>query len=376
MDTYNHLISSRNKITRREFAALAAIGLSSIILLGSPKKSLAKEFNSNYNIVDDLGRTVSISNNISSIAPKGVPAQTILTTLLPSSITVLVSDISKDRQDYKSAGLSSLLNLHCVNHQLTANAMEELLSNNHVIMPDLIIDAGLQYDGLADELNSLQHATGIQVFFVDISFGNLSKAYETLGRLLNCEYRAKRLSSWITSAHEISFNASKTEKPKVFYAQGGGGFALKSSIDVQLQALEHIGAIPVQAGYDFDKKSISISNLCDTDVDFILFDDTTLLSQLKAEEGELYETWKTVPAISSKRYLVSPALMHSWFGSVVLVQTLGILWLSHTFWFNSCGFNFVDRIISFYSLFYELNLDIADACNLCGICIDGDKQYE
>ncbi len=113
-----HLLESSEKcssvlISRRDFAAYAAFGVAAVFFLPKPALASAPKSSTDYIITDDVGRDVRVPFSTQRIAPLGVPAQTVLTTLLPESISVLVTDISEDSYVYQRAQCSHLLALDC-----------------------------------------------------------------------------------------------------------------------------------------------------------------------------------------------------------------------------------------------------------------------
>ncbi len=221
------------------------------------------------------------------------------------------------------------------------------------------------------ELDELQNAAGVPVLFLDASFGNLARAYRLLGELLHCSTRANELAEWVEHAQEMSFRGKCQESPIILYAPRANGVSSNRSVGVFLEAIEHIGAIPVDLEHDYDKAAMPIGGLIEQDADIVLFDDISLRRQFNSKSGLGYEIWCECDAVRDGRYLVSPALIHSWFGSMVFVQAIGILWLSGTLWFDACGFEYVEEIEKFYSLFYGVDIEAEELRHLVGAASSG-----
>lgn len=343
-------------LTRRTFAKIASVGIMSIALPSFPRTAIAQEGSGQRQFIDSLNRSVSVANVIESVTPIGIHAQTLMTTLCPEGLASLATGINDDAADYKDAGIGDLTNLPKTGGIVSPATEDVAIDEIEIISPELILDVGLPRDGLASELDALQAETGIPVVFLDISFGKLSQAYRTLGELLGYQSRAEDLADYIDRANDRvrAFAASSTTSNKVFYAPRENGLTVRSGIEVQIDALAFSGATPVTAPYDYVRKTVDFNILKASETDFVIFDDTNCLDSFLSGEGEAANIWKDVTAISQGKYAVSPALMHSWFGSAVLVQTLGILWISSILWPTERSVDITSEARSFYSLFYGL----------------------
>lgn len=365
-NTRNSVSSKKSfNLSRKEFIA-SAIGAAATFIL---PKTASAQTQENCTMTDSLGRQVSIPLEVSTVVPLGVNAQTLLTTLVPNAIASSVTNLSYDAQDYEEAGLSELLELPNIQsgallQQKNSSAINEVEKTS----PDLIVDAGIKYDGLAKRLDAIQEASGVPCIFIDISFGKLPTAYRMLGNILNVSSRAEVLAAFIENSNRKArqVGAAKTNKPVVFYAQGTEGTIVKSGIDVRLDAIKSLNITVFEDAYNFERGTVNFSKLYDRDLNLILFDDFNILTQLRSKSGSVYEEWKDVPAIAQNRYAVSPALMHSWLGSVVLVQTLGVLWLASIMWPSDCGYSIKNEAKEFYSLFYGLNKSDDEMAEIIG----------
>lgn len=357
-------------ISRRDFAAFVASGAVAVLFLPKPALALASESPADFFLTDDAGRFVRIPSFVQRIAPLGVPAQTVLTTLLPESISVLATDISEDSDVYQKAECSCLLTVDCVGDARSYGALVADIASGNVAL-DLILDIGIAREGLSSELDELQSIAGVPVFFLDASFGSLARLYRLLGELLHCSARANEIAEWIERTQEISFRDKCQNSPSIFYAPRANGISPNKSIDVSLKAIEHIGANSANLGCNYDKTAMSVNSLVEQDADLVLFDDVYLCQQFNSKSGLGYEIWCDCAAVRYGRYLVSPALIHSWFGSMIFVQTIGILWLSGTLWFDACGFGYMEEIKDFYALFYGVDLEIEELSCLAGTASTG-----
>ncbi len=365
-NSINHPSSNSNhKLTRKEFIS-AAIGAATSFALTKPAYAENEEIRT---IKDSLGRSINIPILISSVIPLRVNAQTLLTTLSPDMIATRATDISNDIDDYKAADLEELAELPKISKISSSESMSKSSAKKvKNASPDLIIDAGIPRKGLEEELDEIEQTTGIPCLFIDISFGKLADAYRALGEVLDLNERAEVLAQFVEDSQQKAkqVGLAKEDKPVVFYAQGVGGTKACSGIEAKLDAIKSIGIDIFEDAYDFGNEKSDISKLESEYLNLIIFDNANILEQLKSKDGTVYDDWKDVVAISQGRYAVSPALMHSWFGSFVLVQVLGILWLASIMWPKDCAYSIEEEAKKFYSLFYGLDKSESEFSELIG----------
>ena len=358
-------------VSRRGLLGLAAAGAAGAVGLVRPGEALAagsREF------VDDLGRRVSLPRRVRDVVPAGVPAQTLMTTLCPEGLATLAVDVSRDAKDYADAGLSDVEALpdtgtlsSPAGGDLDAGVVAE-------VGPQVTLDAGCPKDGLAGRLDALQEESGSPAVFLDLSFGRLPGAYRALGALTGCEERAEALARHVERAlglAALSSGAAAGAAPRVFYAPREMGVALRGGVEAQLDAIRHVGAEPVTSPYDWESRTVDIGAVAAAEPDLVVFGDTALASSLLSKEGEGWFLWGAVPAVGHGAYISSPALMHSWLASPVLVQHLGVLWLGGVLWGESCGYAVDEEARAFYELFYGLDKEDAELRVLLGI---GDQE--
>ena len=349
---------------------MLAAGAVSTLVVPSGGKAHADGATSQF--IDSLGRTVVVPAGATAVTPLGVQAQTLMEILCGENLVSLALSMDADAADYRAAGLGSLLDLPQKGERTSSATLADMLSadaeelaaagssaldaaeeelnaaaaagaagdaadaQSFVLVPgtDLILDVGLARDGLAAELDALQEATGVPCVFLDISFGRLAQAFEMLGGLVSVSdpMRAATLAAYVRAVQEGTVASPEDVADRgacsVFYAQRDKGLMVRDGIEVQHDAIAHIGAVPYGAAYNYASRTVDVEMLSPETVDLVVFDDTRCLSQLLDGEGEIHESWGASEAVGQGRFAVAPALMHSWFGSPVMAQTIGLLWLS------------------------------------------------
>ncbi|MGN0039352.1 MAG: ABC transporter substrate-binding protein [Coriobacteriales bacterium] len=354
---------SGHVFNRREFGALA-IGLAA----GSfalPESAAAAPLHESQ-VRDSIGRTTKLGR-VSQVTPLGMQAQTLLTVLFPEGLTSLAAGVREDAADYARAGLDRLLSLPETGAALSSCAKDLSVESLSVSMPDLVLDAGVPKDGLGQALDRVQRETGSPCMFLSLEFGELAPTLRKLGPVVGRGDRAEALALYSDESLRSTCGVvpAADTAPKVFYAPHEMGMkAGKSLLSQQVPAIEHVGAFAITSPYNASRREVDMELLQQEDPDLVIFDDVDVLESLWNREGEAWRLWKQLPAIRWGQFAVSPALMHSWLGSPVFLQTIGVQWLANLF--EPGSFDLASTAREYYELFYGLEIDRAEASALLG----------
>lgn len=343
-------------VSRRAFLALAATGAGTALV---PDNALASSLKRTCEIVDSLQRPVTIKGDGDKcVIPLGPNAQAFLELLCPSSLAALVVPLSEESPMCANVNTAELDSLPQTGNAQNEAVFSSVLSDapkTKRIKPSLILDIGAPKNTTEEELDSLEKETGIPCAFIDISFGKLPDAFRKASVLLGCVSRGEELASAVERSLELSANSLKSSLPtSVFYAPRENGIKVRSGISVQLEAIEHVGGQLITNAYDYDRKTVKFDILVQENPDVIIFDDIDIVSSLKESDDEVHEKWRVIPAIEWQRFVVSPSLIKSWFGSAVLVQSIGVLWLAKVLNPDYSAYELTPEIRKLYSLFYGL----------------------
>lgn len=364
--TDNH--QNTASVTRRAFLALAAAGAGLAFI---PMEASASTQQEPAEIADSLMRPVSLGDATERcIIPLGPNAQALLEMLCPDSLASLVVAVSEEAAECTNSSmlkLDSLSQTRGEQRDLRNTARKMRATKTDGIEPSLILDVGTPKNNIESELDALEKETGIPCAFIDISFGKLPDAFRKISVLLGCASRGEELASATERALELSMASSEYATPaKVFYAPRENGVKVGSGVSVQAAAIEHVGAQPVTSAYDYINNTVNFANLLEDDPEMVVFDDTDITSLLKDKDDETSLQWGKIPAIEWNRFVVSPSLMKSWFGSIVLVQSAGVLWLSKMLHPESGSYDLATEIQGLYSLFYGLEKSREEIESLIG----------
>jgi iron complex transport system substrate-binding protein len=365
------------RFSRRKFLSLSltSAGAASVGVLLKPNRALAQESRAaSVVFCDGLGRKVRIPTSVGSVTPTSVHAQVMLAELCPNKIASLAIEISEeDAADYEGADMDGLVALPETGTLASTSDTDVDPDEVAEVSPTVMLDVGLPKEGLADRLNALQLETGIPHIFIDISFGRLPEAYRALGSLLGCRQRAEDLAAYVETAMAEVRRISDSQEAscRVFYAQREQGLRVCDGIDLQLEAISYAGGTPVTEPYDYAAKTVHLDTLAQSAVDLILFDDNFMTEVLSSGEGEVWELWSGIVFAADTVYAISPALYHSWLGSLVYAQSIGLLWLCSILWPTSCNYDINERAQGFYNLFYGYNVAEEKTRGLVGVMPDG-----
>lgn len=300
--------------------------------------------------------------------PLGVYAQTLMETLYPNALASLAKEVSEDAHEFVDAGLAEVA---CLPETGTLDAsFGKKVDVNQLaaLSPDLILQAGIPREGTAEKLNRIQIESDIPCIFVDVSFGKLQNAYRTLGSLLDCEQRAKELVCYIDDAQQKAFERMKSVRSemRVFYGPRAAGKKVTDGVVIQIDAIASLGLSPITSPYNFECRGIDFDALIEEAPDFVLLDDTSFPASFVSGEGEVYESWRGIDAISEGRFAVAPALMHNILGSAIFVQSIGMLWIAWVIAPYHFGYDMASEMSAFYRLFNGLDRDAWSMSRLLG----------
>ena len=368
------------KISRRTFLKMltgTAAGVAVTLALPTVSKAenVIENINGQFDLeggvtyIDSLGRRVTVASNIQKVIPAGMIAQTVLEMLCPEKLQYTTQELENENNRLLIKGTEPLLhiskkvNLH--NSKLRNRLMNELDESDG----DLIIDMGDLENISLDDYAEIQSGTGMPVLFLDAKVGNLSSSIIALGKILNCKERAEEFSDFIDEVYDIfnHTNESINSNINVLFAADAYGTANRPGYQYQNEVIRKLGYNPVVALDKLDDEEINIDKVIQMDVDFIFLSEWDTYNCILNKESSYYEIWEGVNAVKNGKYAVAPGIFHSWLGSAVLVQIIGIAWMAYIIEPSNYNFDMVQLTIKFYELFYNYVLTEEEAKKLIGI---------
>ncbi|HJJ47261.1 MAG TPA: ABC transporter substrate-binding protein [Methanocorpusculum sp.] len=149
---------------------------------------------------DDLGRTVDIPENIQHVIPASNIAHITLSSFDPKYFVSRSMNFPDTAKQYFDKRILDLLNTGNLYKTESTMQDEQLMQMAKYRGVDIVLDIGENKEGLAEDLNKMEHVTGIPfVHITQDTIDSIPKSYRTLGRLLSEEERAKDLVTYIQS---------------------------------------------------------------------------------------------------------------------------------------------------------------------------------
>ena len=220
--------------------------LSCLSAQGSGESTSSASEKHMVSFTDDLGRTVNVPSDITSVTPSGSMAQVILLTFDQSKISGLTTAMNDEERVYYP-DLNDDIPVLGTFYGKKANLNKEALI---VVNPDVVIDIG-EIKGSADEMISdldvLEEQIGIPVVFIESYLADSANTYIRLGELLGDEERGKELASYAEEA--VAFAEDMKElfggTVSFYYSSSLDGLEAIPSGNFHGEVLEAVGGVNV-----------------------------------------------------------------------------------------------------------------------------------
>ncbi|MCL2696031.1 MAG: ABC transporter substrate-binding protein [Clostridiales bacterium] len=330
-------------------------------LLGACAKPAAPETDPRV-FVDSCGREVVLPAEITRIAPSGLVAQMILTSLAPETLVGLSNPVGERQLTYLPAFFADLPVFGQFYGKNAALNLEELLASE----PQIIIDMGDYKASQKEDMDGLQAQTGLPTIFIEATLGSFSDAYLELGALLGLEDEAALLASYIANAmdlaHGISARIPEGERLCVMYGTSETGLAVNAKGSLHAEVIELVGAenaVEVPPGELSSKGGGNVINL----EEFLLLDPDVILLAEGAIAAALRQDplWAQLSAVQNDRVYQIPEAPYGWLANPPSVnRVLGIYWLGNLLYPDYYDVNIVEEIKLFYRLFWHYELTDAE----------------
>lgn len=323
----------------------------------------AEELQATTAFTDSAGRTVTVPENITMIAPSGSVSQMILMTLVPERLVGLSSMPDASQLLYFPDYIANLPVFGQFYGSKANINMEALIA----AQPQIIIDLGDFKDGIADDMDAVQNQTGIPTVFIDANLENLPTAYRMLGSLLSVEERAEELASYIEET--IAYAAQKSaqilpeDRKTVLYGTGASGLSCNARGSSQADVIELVGAInvvePESNSHHYGGTELDLEQVYALDPGVILFSADGPYDDLQNSE------WSELFAVKYGTFYEVPALPYSWMSMPPSVnRVIGIWWLGNLLYPDIFDYDMVEKAQEFYKLFWNYDLSDEEAAEL------------
>lgn len=312
---------------------------------------------------DDLGREVTLKQNITRVAPSGNPAQVMLHIYEPKKLVGIASKFSQSTEKYISEDLKKLPEFGAFYGKKANLNMEAVINAK----PDVIIDMGEKKKGIEEDLNKLQEQLKIPVVFIELTLDKLPEAFERLAEVLGNKERGKELSDYIKKTYkEIEENKSKIKDvKKVYYGGGKTGLFANAKGSIHADIIEFIGAqnpITVEKVQGGSGNEIPFEKLSEVNPDFLIFESKELAEQIKGEA-----TFKTLKAVKENKVFYTPSGPYNFFGRPPAAnRVIGMKWLGNLVYPEVYKYDMEKEVKEFYKLFYNYELKDEEVKQILG----------
>ena len=305
------------------------------------------------NVTDSAGRSVELPGRVARVLAAGPPASILLYTLAPEKMIGWVRTPSPAEKPFLAQSVRDLPEYGRLTGRGNTANLEAVLK----FKPDLIIDVGSigpTYVSLAD---NVQEQTKTPYLLLD---GRLSKTpdiYRLLGEWLGVKEHAEALAKYadetLNGLRARIGSVPAAERPKVYYGRGTNGLETGLSGSINVEVLEHVGAVNVAAvAGSGGITKVSIEQVLAWNPDVILVLDPGFYHSVPSDP-----LWNSVKAVRDGRIYLAPKLPYAWFDAPPGVNRLiGVRWLASVLYPKQFPESLGDTTRQFYKLFYHVDL--------------------
>lgn len=303
---------------------------------------------------DSAGRHVEAPSVITSVAPSGLYAQSLLLAIAPDRLASYATD-SNAELDLLGAGGGNLPVTGSLYSSNGRSFRTDVFSDE---LPDIILDVGEYRDSTIEDLNELQRTSGIPVVFIHCDQNRLPSAMRSLGKLLNCSDRAETLAQYAedvlcycqTKCEELS----DSDRYTVLVAEREQGTACHTSGSLLGDAVGLAGAINV-AATDKDTRLIEVNEerLLNWNPDIIVIADRKCYSTHLEDIPFSKISWKVSNAGYFGR-IVPGEIEGAWIGELTPLSTnlLTPLYLGNTLYPDLFDYDLTELVAEYRALFF------------------------
>jgi iron complex transport system substrate-binding protein len=304
-------------------------------------------------VTDSAGRRVEVPHEIARVLAAGPPASILLYTLAPEKMVGWVRTPTPAEKPFLSESVRELPEYG----RLTGRGGTANLENVLKFKPDLIIDSGSVGPTYVSLANNVQEQTKIPYLLLDGTFQKTAEVYRMLGEILGVNDRAEQLARYadetLNGLGGRLASIPDRERPKVYYGRGPDGLETGLAGSINMQVLEHVGAINVAASAGIGGLTkVSLEQVLAWDPDVILALDPAFYRAVKTDP-----LWTSIKAVRDSRIYLVPKLPYGWFDLPPGVNRLmGVRWLLSILYPKQFPENLRDVTRDFYKRFYQVDL--------------------
>jgi iron complex transport system substrate-binding protein len=321
-------------------------------------------------VTDFAGRRVEIPATIPRVLAAGPPASILLYTLAPEKMIGWVRTPTATEKLYLKESVRELPEYGRLTGRGGTANLEIVLK----FKPDLIIDSGSTGATYVSLANNVQEQTKIPYLLLDGRMDKIPEVYRLMGQFLGAQDRAERLASYaediLRGLKSRIVSIPEGERPRVYYARGVNGLETGLAGSINLEVLEHAGAVNVAATAGTGGLSkVAIEQVLAWNPDVILVLDPAFYASVRTDP-----LWSSLKAVRDKRVYMAPNLPFGWFDAPPGVNRLiGVRWLLSILYPHRFPEDLRATTTSFYRLFYGVELTPAQLETLLAAAMPGKE---
>lgn len=346
---------------RRMLAALLAAVIFGLAFSGCGQMDASSVTGGSREFTDSLGRTVTLPEKVTKIAPSGTLAQVYLYPLCADMFVGSCSKFSDEAKKYIPEEFFEKPEIGQL-YDLSAELDLEMLLR---LSPDVIIDLGESKANMAEELDQLTAQTGIPFVHIDATVATAPSAYRKLGELLGREEQAEALAKWCEDTY------SDVESMMARIDGDGARLSLvycldyQGSMNVLTRGTFHSDTIDMLSNNIAELENANRSS-AGTPVDMeqlMLWNPDVIVFAANSfyDEAVSSQAWQQLDAVKNARVYETPFGPYGWLSSPPSVQRyLGMLWLGEVLYPEYTDYDLQEKVTEYYKLFYDYTLTDAD----------------
>ncbi len=306
-------------------------------------------------VVDGAGRAVAIPRDVRRVFPAGPPAAILLYTLAPDLLIGWPRAHDAATRAFLLPEIGGRPELGRITGRGNTANLEVVLQHN----PDLILDSGSVRQTYVELADRVQTQTGIPYALLDGSFAATPTSYETLGRLIGRQDRARELARYAEETMRVVKSRiddiPASARPRVYFARGPAGLETGLGGSINVETLEFLGIVNVAAERQGGLATVSLEQVLRWNPDAIVTIDPAFAKTAGADPA-----WRGVKAVADGRVYLSPSLPFGWVDFPPGVNRLiGLWWLGKTIFPALFPEDIRGLAKDFYRRFYQVDLDDA-----------------
>lgn len=355
---------TRRRLTRREFARLAACAAACAVAPGCLAGCNRTGGQSGMRQVIDMGgREVLVPQQIERVFCTNPIGTVNLFGLAPQKMVGWNFAPSGDSRKYIPDEYLALPSLGVwMGAGSTPNA-EEVVAQN----PDVLLCYWTADEAGCSMADDIQEQTGLPVVLVDYDVRHTPDSFRFVGDLIEVAVRGEELATFceqkLAVIEAVVGTVPENARKAVFLAQGNNGLttdpvgSMHVTDALELICTSNVADLPGLEGQGMGMPTVNLEQIISWNPDAVLVSE---FSMSDSESSDVYAAikadphWQNVPCVSEGKIYRIPQAPFSWFGRPPsAVRLLGCLWLLKVLYSDYAHEVSVrDETLEFYRVFY------------------------